>query len=355
MKLPNGYGSVVHLTGKRRNPYWVRKTVGWTDKGYPKYFTVGYTKTRTEGLALLAKYNHDPWTDSHNTTLKQLFAKWKEDRMPLLSPSNAEKISFAHNHAKDLDDYKYREIKAYQMQAVINTCGKGYATQQAIKAFWRHMDKYAFEMDIITKQYSELLTSAPEEDSNRMPFTESEIYKLWTDYYNGVPDVDIPLIFIYTGFRISELQHMKVDDIDWNEEVLIGGIKTAAGKNRRVPIHHSIKALIEHRAKINREGFLFESRNGMYKSRFFREKFKSVMNSVNMEHVPHECRHTFETLLDNAGANRKCIDMMMGHVSKDIGNRVYNHKTLEQLKENIELLPTPEMLGVSDKLVTKGA
>ena len=111
MKLPNGYGSVVHLKGKRRNPYCVRKTVGWTDKGYPKYFIVGYTKTRTEGLALLAKYNKDPWTNARDITLGELFKKWKEDRMPLLSPANAEKISFSHNHTKSLDKHKYREIK----------------------------------------------------------------------------------------------------------------------------------------------------------------------------------------------------------------------------------------------------
>ena len=36
--------------------------------------------------------------------------------------------------------------------------------------------------------------------------------------------------------------------------------------------------------------------------------------------------------------NRKCIDLMMGHVSKDVGNRVYNHKTLEELKAAIELM-----------------
>ena len=29
MKLPNGYGSVVKLSGKRRKPYQVRKTIGW--------------------------------------------------------------------------------------------------------------------------------------------------------------------------------------------------------------------------------------------------------------------------------------------------------------------------------------
>lgn len=349
MRLPNGYGSVVKLSGKRRNPYWVRLTEGWDNRGYPKYKTLAYVHTRSEGLTMLAKYHENPWDADSNITLGKLFERWVKDKKPLLSSSNGEKISFAHNHTCSLDKMQYKDIKSYHMQQTINKCGKGYATQAAIKAFWRHMDKYAFELDVIDKQYSELLTSAPEETPDRKPFTIEEISKLWRDYNNGVPDVDIPLIFIYTGFRISELQHMRVENVDFNTNIMTGGIKTTAGRNRKVPIHHSILPLVYHRAKINREGYLFESKNGMYKSRFFREKFKEVMGMENMEHIPHECRHTFETLLDDAGANRKCIDMLMGHVSKDIGNRVYNHKTLGQLRENIELLPS------SDLLVTKYA
>jgi len=61
MRNPNGYGSVVRLTGNRRNPYAVRKTVGWTEKKYPVYIHVGYTATREEGMILLAQYNNDPW------------------------------------------------------------------------------------------------------------------------------------------------------------------------------------------------------------------------------------------------------------------------------------------------------
>ena len=29
MKLPNGYGTVKKMSGKRRRPYVVKKTVGW--------------------------------------------------------------------------------------------------------------------------------------------------------------------------------------------------------------------------------------------------------------------------------------------------------------------------------------
>lgn len=54
--------------------------------------------------------------------------------------------------------------------------------------------------------------------------------------------------------------------------------------------------------------------------------------------IPHECRQTFEATIDSNGANRKCLDLMMGHVSKDTGNKIYNHKTLDELKNDINLL-----------------
>ena len=66
--------------------------------------------------------------------------------------------------------------------------------------------------------------------------------------------------------------------------------------------------------------------------------WNEVMQEIDAEHTPHEARHTFETNLDNAGGNKKCIDLLMGHKSKDVGNRVYNHKTLDQLRTTIELL-----------------
>ena len=42
MKNPNGYGSVVKLSGRRRNPFAVRKTIGFNEKGHPIYKTIGY-------------------------------------------------------------------------------------------------------------------------------------------------------------------------------------------------------------------------------------------------------------------------------------------------------------------------
>ncbi|MDD3052443.1 MAG: hypothetical protein PHR06_15055 [Candidatus Cloacimonetes bacterium] len=66
MKLPNGYGSVYKLSGKRRNPWVARKTTGWTlnvetKKSFPVYQFVGYYPTQKEALQALADYNKDPY------------------------------------------------------------------------------------------------------------------------------------------------------------------------------------------------------------------------------------------------------------------------------------------------------
>ena len=221
------------------------------------------------------------------------------------------------------------------MQDTIDNCGCAYSTQGAIKNLWGHLDKFAFECDIIDKMYSQLTTAPPIPETSRIPFTVKEIEALWN--ISDQPWVDTVLIFLYSGFRLTELLTMKTEQVDLKENTFTGGIKTKNGKERKVPIHSKIKPFVE---KLVKQGnvYLFTYDNRKLSQTKYYEFWKNVMDSINAEHTPHEARHTFETFLDNAGGNRKCIDMLMGHKSSDVGNKVYNHKTLYQLQETIELL-----------------
>lgn len=62
------------------------------------------------------------------------------------------------------------------------------------------------------------------------------------------------------------------------------------------------------------------------------------MSDLSMNHLPHDARHTFATLLDNAGANKVTIKRLIGHASKDLVDRVYTHKNLEELRKAIALI-----------------
>lgn len=54
MKLPNCFGSIVKLSGRRRKPWAVRKKIN----GHYKY--LGYFVTYEEALIFLSNYNQDP-------------------------------------------------------------------------------------------------------------------------------------------------------------------------------------------------------------------------------------------------------------------------------------------------------
>lgn len=336
MRNPNGYGSVAKLSGNRRRPYIVKKVAGWKENGQPIYNIIGYADTREAGNIMLAEYNRDPWNvDQAKITLQQLFDLWKEKKGSKLGKANLTSLCAAFKHCSTLTDRPYKQIKSFQMQDTIDSCGRGYSTQGAIKNLWGHLDRFALELDIINRCYSDLLTSAPVPDTSRQRFSDDEIARLWV--HQAEPWVDTVLIFLYSGWRISELLALKPSDVDLQSGTMTGGTKTKAGKNRVVPIHSKIRPLVEARlAESGPRLICCEGRAVPVTT--YRLFWRDIMARLEMDHVPHECRHTFESLLDSAGANRKCIDLLMGHVSKDTGNRVYNHKTLEELRLNIELI-----------------
>lgn len=339
MKLPNGYGSVTKLSGNRRNPYMVRKTIGWNDKGYPIYQPIGYTKTREDGLIMLAEYNHAPWDiDAHKMTFQDVYDLWLEKKFPKLGDSLQAVLKSAYNHCKSLYDMRYRDIKAIHMQDCIDYCSRGYSTQGAIKNLFGHLDKFALELDVINKSYAQLVAAEPIPETTKGRFSNEQIDKIWEIYESGkYPWSDSILVFIYTGFRITELLTLETVNVDMENRVITGGIKTAAGKNRIIPIHPLIYDIIEKRVKEGNK-YLFTLDGKHLPKRQYYELWYEVIDQLGERRTPHECRHTFRSLLDDAGANKKCIDMLMGHKSKDVGERRYTHKSIESLREAIELI-----------------
>lgn len=336
MRNPNGYGSVVKLSGNRRRPYAIRKTTGWNDKGHPIYLHVGYAKTKEEGMILLAEYNKSPWDiDAEKTTMEDLFELFEEKKLPKLGKSSQSTLKSAFKHCKKYHKMKYKDMKSYHMQDVIDNCGLGYSTQGQIKNLFGHLDNFALEIDVINKSYAQLTTADPIPDTKKKPFTDEEVDILWN--IKDEPWIDSVLVFLYTGFRISELLSLKTEDVDLKEKTFQGGTKSEAGKNRIVPIHSKIYELVKKRVEEGNE-YLFSLDGKKLSSYKYYKIWNSIMNELGFDHTPHECRHTFRSRLDSANANKVCIDLMMGHKSKGVGERVYTHKTVQELKDAIELI-----------------
>ena len=140
------------------------------------------------------------------------------------------------------------------------------------------------------------------------------------------------------GLRPGELLEVKLEDINIKERYLRGGFKTEAGTNRLIPLNKKILPFLEKR--MNAQQYLVVNSKGHQMSyhNFHYDHFKKVMELLKLEHKPHDCRHTFATLMDNADANKLSIKRIMGHASKDITDKVYTHKDITQLLAAIDLI-----------------
>ena len=76
-RRPNGSGTVVKLSGKRKKPFQVRVNTRLDDRGYPVYDVLGNYPDRVAANIALAEYNKSPYdVNSRKQTFEQIFANW---------------------------------------------------------------------------------------------------------------------------------------------------------------------------------------------------------------------------------------------------------------------------------------
>lgn len=347
----NGYGTVVKLSGNRRQPYEVRVNTRMDERYYPVYDVLGRYTTREEGLIALAEYNKNPYDiNSSKITFSELYQAFYHDKYELsgktfsLSSKNCTRA--AYNHMKLLHNRIYKDLKTNDFKSIFNQTIDdkpiSHAMQEHMKNLIVQMDKFALQNDIINKGYASFASITVEEDDKPgVPFTHDELLKLWQHQNNQW--VDIALIYIYSGWRISELNKMPIENINLTDWTFKGGIKTAAGKDRIVPIHSAIRNMIISRIMDN-GSWLFVENGKPISNVLLSKRFKAALTAsgITTQHTIHDCRHTFVSLLDSAGANPICIDRLVGHASKNITSKVYTHKDIEELRTAIESIKVPK-------------
>ena len=132
---------------------------------------------------------------------------------------------------------------------------------------------------------------------------------------------------------LTELLQIKTADINLQEKFMRSGIKTAASKNRIIPIADKIFPFISELYNTESEYLVTENGKSITYQNFRQRHWNKnkILKSLPTEHLPHDGRHTCATLLDDAEIPLKIRQLILGHTSQDITNRVYTHKTLQQL------------------------
>lgn len=370
--LPNGYGSIRKLSGNRRNPYAVHPPVTeFTPDGKPvTHKALCYVSDWYVGFAVLTAYKAGTYTpgmekdlvvsqdlsaaemtdfvnkvladyttmtrqpeENETMTFEELYEKfydWKYNGKRQYSYQSKASTGSAFKNCKALHKIKIDEITCEQMQEVIDSCPLKHASLENILSLMKQMYHYAIGQFLIDKDPTMLLKiNSEDDDEHGVPFSVSDLEKLWDHEKDDVAQV--LLILCYSGYRIMELQNIK---IDLNKMYFEGGLKTATSKERIVPIHSAIQNIVKKR--ITKYGSLLP---GSYSK--FRTNLISYLPMLNLDtdHTSHDCRHTFSKLCEKYKVNENDRMRMLGHKFKNVTNDVYGHRDLEDLRKEIEKIP----------------
>lgn len=343
MKLPNGYGSVYKLSGKRRNPWCARLTVGWTfdqvkGKSYPVYKFLGYYPKRQDALNALADYHRDPWDlDRESVTFAEIFDLWSSERFPEGSCGG---YGSAYKICEPLHRMKVRDIKLHHLQECLDQSGKNTPMLKTTKILLGLMWDYCVKHEILPPdkrtmiRYLDVSKAGNPNKITRTVFTKEEVYHLWD--LQEDERIQIFLFLIYTGLRVSELYNLKMEDLHLQERFFsMNKSKTEAGV-RDVPICEKIVPIIQHWLEKGTV-FLFTNRQGnQLKDRTFRNIiWEPVIDQLNMNHLPHDTRHTTVSLLTKAGVDDRIIKQIIGHKGTGVTQQVYTHIDLQTKLEAI--------------------
>ncbi len=338
MKLPNGYGSIIKTKDKRRKQRRVRVTAGWNDEGKQIYKNLGYYATRKEAMDALNLYHTNPHMINSDITFAELYEKFSRIKFKDIGDSSIKAYELSFKYFSDLHYMQFSAIRTDNLRESIDKIDK-HGIKRKMKTLLNQLYDYAMENDIVDKDYSQFVKVGRNNNKTlKIPFTQSEIDILFENIDN-FDIIDSILIMIYSGFRIGELLDIKKSDVNIEEHYIVGGKKTEAGKDRLVPISNKIWKLVENRYN-NTDKYLFfqEEPNKQMNYRTYKDKFDLVMKNLDMKHTPHECRHTFATLLDNAGANERSITRIIGHNSFITTDKFYTHKDIDELRKAIDMI-----------------
>ncbi len=262
---------------------------------------------------------------------------------------------FLEQESLNLEDFEYRDARNYLAYLYDNgltrtTVSRKISTLRSFYTYWMANDQE------VNNPFIQLVHP---KKSKRLPnfFYDEEIDAMFDtvkqDTKKGLRDRVILELLYATGIRVSELVHMKREDIDLSLSLI--KILGKGNKERIVPFGEFCRqSLIEYFElfkpiqHVSHDYVLVNMKGEPITERGVRYVLNDVVKrtaGVNKIH-PHKLRHTFATHMLNRGADLRTVQSLLGHVNLSTTGR-YTHVTNSQLR-NVYLNAHPRAKKEND-------
>lgn len=348
----NGEGYVF----RRGKNYAVRVVVGWapSDAGFtPVYIQRDGFRTVADATAAIPTIRQDAQkrrtsvhgTDYSRILMRDLYARMMERDERRITKSTINCYKAAYKYCQDIWHMPFADLNTEDWQLCIDDCPNGSRTRENMKALGTKLYKYAGELRVFGTatgtDYAKFVWIDRTDKESRQPFTMEELATIREAAASGHEGAKIILAMCVTGFRPSEFLSLTHDSYDLEKNQLRGGAKTDAGRNRIVPVHPSIKAIIAERY-LSGAPYLFGNGAEPYTLQHFRESvFYPALDEIGIQpmpkpgdkpaRTPYSTRHTFATLMKAVPGADKDKAALMGHTSYEMTLH-YTHEDAHSLE-----------------------
>lgn len=329
-RLPNNFGQITKLKGKREKPFQARKC---TKKYYDEeagvykreFIYLGTYRTKKEALQALAKFNENPdYVEDHEITVEEVFEEWVKKKK--VSDSTMRNYNSVWKYVAPLYTTPINAIRLSHIEALAESLpANKVSIAKNVRILLSMITDYAIEHDYCSKNYAKHMEVVNKKsDLERIPFTAEEIEQLKS---MTTESAQVALVGIYTGLRPAEIVGLDSSMFNWEDLTITTGSKTKAGKERVIPIHSEIESLLRS----------LSAKNGKLWTRSY-YTYRIDLLKLFPNHTPHDTRHTFVTQAKECGLDEYCLKLIVGHSIPDLTERVYTHRTIERLHKEIKKL-----------------
>jgi integrase len=370
-RLPSSFGSIRYLGKGRANPYAVHPPCTERDDlgFYIRPKALCYVPDWYTGFAVLSAWHAGTYTPGLELTIRQevtdsvsnldafcrrilkdqapsmtyrsgptfaevydLFCEYKfgKHAAKKLSDSARGAMRSAFKQLSALHDRPLADISLTELQEAVNGVQMSKSTMGNVVGLIKQLYRFAAPRELCEKDLGVyVVTPSTPDEEHAKAFTDSDLAVLWQ--HQEDPVIRMVLIMCYSGFRVSAYQTMYTD---MDNLYFKGGVKTKSSKGRIVPIHDAIIPLV---ARCQGEYLCG------YTPNIFRVKMVAALDQIGLTgFTPHSTRHTFSRLCESYGVNEADRKRMMGHsFGGDITNAVYGHRSLEELRQEINKIKVP--------------
>lgn len=288
-----------------------------------------------------------------------LFSEVAEEYIKSVDGKIAETTYAGYNAAinQTSDYFKGERIRALTAKDIDSYLRHMVRQERAGKTIRNHLDAIRHVYEYAAEHYSipnvAATVKAPRGKASKvreaLTDAEQEIVLQSADAPFGL----FAILLLYTGLRRGELFGLRWSDFDFesgfitvsrsityaaNSTPILKEPKTAAGVRRVLilaPVVRLIKPLYD--AAKNKDEYVLTGEKPRGQS-WYRRRWDKYLEATGLNVTQHQFRHTYATILYEAGVDELAAQTLMGHKDISTTHKIYTHLRDKHMTENLDKL-----------------